>query len=339
MTPEELEELRKKRSDIKKYQCSWPGCSKLSPPLEPAQLFRRGGKYFCPTHAQYHSRGIDQSEDLEEIQKRAGEYRRSQCSWPGCSKLSPPLEPAQIARRGGLYYCPEHAQFRRVILDPSEDLVTIRKRKSDIAKRYFETHPEIKLDLSNRMKRYYELHPEARKIRGDALKKSRPSPDEMSRRFKVLWEDPEYRKKITERARELWSDPEYRKNHSKLMKKCFEDRRWMGSVKYYDGPQYCEKWTPELRERVRAWFGYKCVECGTPQNGQKLSVHHVWYNKKLCCDDSPRFLVALCNTCHSKTSNVRKDKRNELSQHFQDIIDNDYDGRCWYTREEMLAFK
>jgi hypothetical protein len=178
-----------------------------------------------------------------------------------------------------------------------------------------------------------------RQIRGDALRKTKRSPDVKSKRQKELWQDPEYRKRITEACKKQFMNAEDRIRHSKLMIKCFEDRRWMGSVKYYDGPQYCEKWTPELRERVRAWFGYRCVECGISQNGRKLSVHHVWYNKKSCCDDSPRSLVALCNSCHSKTSNVRSDKRKELSQHFQDIIDTDYDGRCWYTPDEMLALK
>jgi hypothetical protein len=39
------------------YRCSWPGCPKVSPPLEPAQLARRGGQYFCPEHAQRHAMG------------------------------------------------------------------------------------------------------------------------------------------------------------------------------------------------------------------------------------------------------------------------------------------
>lgn len=112
---------------------------------------------------------------------------------------------------------------------------------------------------------------------------------------------------------------------------------WYGSVKYYDyiGPQYCEKWTPELRERVRAFFGYKCVECGEPQNGKKLDVHHVYYNKKACCDDTPRALVALCHSCHTKTT---AGNRSYWIEHFQEIIDTEYDGRCWLTKEEYRDF-
>jgi hypothetical protein len=118
-------------------------------------------------------------------------------------------------------------------------------------------------------------------------------------------------------------------------KKRYVDQQWYGSVKYYDGPQYCEKWTENLRERVRAFFDYVCIECGTPQNGKKLSVHHVWYNKKLCCDDTPRSLVPLCGPCHNKTNT----NRDYWSNYFQEIIDTYYNGKCWMSREEFSEFK
>lgn len=108
---------------------------------------------------------------------------------------------------------------------------------------------------------------------------------------------------------------------------------WYGNVKYYDTPQYCEKWTSNLRERVRAFFNYQCAECGTLQNGTKLHIHHVWYNKKLCCDDTPRSLVPLCASCHGKTHNDRE----YWSNHFQEMIDLYYGGKCWLTKEEYKS--
>jgi hypothetical protein len=113
---------------------------------------------------------------------------------------------------------------------------------------------------------------------------------------------------------------------------------WYGNVRYYNGPQYCELWNHDLKERVRAFFGYKCVECGQPQNGRALHVHHVWYNKKACCDDTPRSLVPLCHECHSKTSGNNKNHRKYWSDHFQDIIDNYYGGKCYLTKDEMQAY-
>jgi hypothetical protein len=110
---------------------------------------------------------------------------------------------------------------------------------------------------------------------------------------------------------------------------------WYGNVQESrDSPQYCEKFNADLKERVRAFFGYRCVECGAPQNGKKLDVHHVWYNKKACCDDTPRSLVALCHKCHTKTT---RGDRTYWSNHLQEIINTQYDGRCWLSREEMGA--
>jgi hypothetical protein len=106
---------------------------------------------------------------------------------------------------------------------------------------------------------------------------------------------------------------------------------WYGAVRYREGPQYCEKWTEELKERVRTFFGHRCLLCEQPQNGTALHVHHVWYNKKACCDDTPRSLVPLCNSCHSITTTGDRDYWSNYIQEFLDIY---YDGKCWLTKDE-----
>jgi hypothetical protein len=105
---------------------------------------------------------------------------------------------------------------------------------------------------------------------------------------------------------------------------------WYGNVRYDHRRQYCEKWNANLRERVRAFFNYTCIECGAIQSESKLHVHHVHYNKKLCCDDTPRSLVVLCKSCHAKTNYNRK----YWSSHFQEILDLKYSGKCWITKQE-----
>jgi hypothetical protein len=235
-----------------------------------------------------------------------------------------------------------------------------REKMSDIKKKYYEDHPEEKARLSEARKKYLGENPDA----GDIYRKSigqyyEDNPEarlKASIRTKTRFEDPKESEKLSASLKEYhrehpekgynhsefmknWFSFSERQNQSKRTKKSYIDKQWMGSVKYYDGPQYCEKWTPELRERVRAWFGHCCVECGAPQNGTKLHVHHVWYNKKLCCDDTPRSLVCLCQSCHGKTSAAKGKERDKFSIHFQEIIDTYYEGRCWMTREEMKEFK
>jgi hypothetical protein len=112
---------------------------------------------------------------------------------------------------------------------------------------------------------------------------------------------------------------------------------WYGNVRYYDYPLYCEKFDDEFRERVRAYFGYVCPECGTPQNGRKLAVHHVNYNKNSCCDPAaPRLFIPLCveNGCHNRTNKNRK----QFEKHFTDMIMGYYQGKCYFTQEEMEAY-
>jgi len=109
-------------------------------------------------------------------------------------------------------------------------------------------------------------------------------------------------------------------------------KAWYGGVSYDDSPQYCEKFNAKFKERVRAFRGYMCFECGIPQNGTKLHVHHVHYDKKMCCNGSPRDVVPLCTSCHSKT-NVNRDY---WEDHFTErIYEHDPEGKCFFTKDEF----
>ena len=151
----------------------------------------------------------------------------------------------------------------------------------------------------------------------------------------------------SEEVRKKISDSKKGENHPFYGKRFPEEYRiklveshtdgfWYGAVRYYTNPQYCEKWTANLRERVRAYRDYVCFECGTPQNGHKLHVHHVHYNKGACCDGSPRDLVPLCESCHAKTNT----NRDYWEDHFTEMIYSlDPIGKCFLTKEEMKEFR
>ena len=110
---------------------------------------------------------------------------------------------------------------------------------------------------------------------------------------------------------------------------------WYGAVRYYDGKQYCEKFNHNFRERVRAYFNWICPICGTPQNGKKLSVHHVNYNKKSCCDpEAPRLFIPLCSgDCHLNTNRNRE----KWEGYFTEMLMGYYQGKSYFTIEEMTA--
>jgi len=100
---------------------------------------------------------------------------------------------------------------------------------------------------------------------------------------------------------------------------------WKGGISF---EPYCPLFNREFKERVRKFFGYQCVECESPQNGRKLCVHHVNFNKESCCDKTIPLFVPLCHSCHSKTNG----KRNYWEQHFTKIINEQYGGQCYLPK-------
>jgi hypothetical protein len=105
---------------------------------------------------------------------------------------------------------------------------------------------------------------------------------------------------------------------------------WKGGLSF---EPYCIKFNGEFKERVRAFFGHKCVECGAPQNITKLHVHHVNFNKQSCCDNSIPLFVALCQPCHMKTNHNRA----FWEDWFTEILNTFYGGKSYLSKEEMMV--
>jgi DNA-binding transcriptional regulator GbsR (MarR family) len=131
---------------------------------------------------------------------------------------------------------------------------------------------------------------------------------------------------------------------------------WYGAVKY-EREKYCELWTPELRERIRAYWGDKSVLSGKTkeQNGNiLLSCHHVYYEKKACCEwdedtrgyfthiDGDRFdikgdpnkFVVLTS---AENSMVNRDKKTWI-RFFENLIEVQ-GGKCYFTSDEMQRWQ
>lgn len=102
---------------------------------------------------------------------------------------------------------------------------------------------------------------------------------------------------------------------------------WRGGVSF---EPYCVKFNDEFKERVREFFGRKCAECGVPENGVRLSVHHVNYHKDACCTEgvAPLF-VPLCPGCHSRTHGNRE----FWEARFTSLIVEQYGGQCYLPKQ------
>ena len=103
---------------------------------------------------------------------------------------------------------------------------------------------------------------------------------------------------------------------------------WKGGISYFP---YCIKFNDDLKERVRNFFGRCCYVCGKNEidNGRKLDIHHVNYDKMMCCNDVKPLFVPLCMSCHAKT---QKD-REYWEEFFTVSLEYLTDGQCFIPKE------
>ena len=91
---------------------------------------------------------------------------------------------------------------------------------------------------------------------------------------------------------------------------------WKGGV---SESQYCHKFNERIKEEVREKYERECFSCGKSEenNGRKLDVHHIDFNKEQGCADHKWVLIPLCISCHTKTQSDRK----QSEFHFRTILE------------------
>jgi len=153
---------------------------------------------------------------------------------------------------------------------------------------------------------------------------------EVRAKHKEALSRPEVRDKMRAANTEMLERPEFLARRNAAIKEALNlpevrakvsgpnNWNWKNGASFYP---YCPKFNDAFKERVRAFWGRTCCLCLAPENGQRLSVHHVHANKEACCsEESPRQFVALCASCHSKIGGARKAKAEEYRVHFQEMI-------------------
>ena len=73
---------------------------------------------------------------------------------------------------------------------------------------------------------------------------------------------------------------------------------WQGGISFLP---YCQKFNDKLKKLIRDRDNHTCQLCGVKENGKKLSVHHIHYDKENCYPD----LMGLCLRCNSKVNSNR----------------------------------
>ncbi len=86
---------------------------------------------------------------------------------------------------------------------------------------------------------------------------------------------------------------------------------WKGGSSFLP---YCQKFNIQLREKIRIRDNKTCQLCGKTEieEGKKLSVHHIHYDKENCYPD----LITLCRSCNS----IVNSNRNYWEEHFMKIL-------------------
>jgi hypothetical protein len=134
--------------------------------------------------------------------------------------------------------------------------------------------------------------------------------------------------------------------------------QWTGGPK-----EYCIKFNKDLKNRIIAfWFENNkniCPLCEKPFDNKTPHCHHSYYDKKACClisDDgkyfsnlgikgsektfeiigNPNKFVPMHSKCHLKTNN--KSKRVFYARKFETTINEKFDGKSYYTKEEYKKF-
>lgn len=102
---------------------------------------------------------------------------------------------------------------------------------------------------------------------------------------------------------------------------------WKGGVSF---EPYCPKFNDEFKERCREFWSRKCVMSGISEkeNGQRLSVHHVTYDKKTCCNDALPLFVPVSKKWNSKFNTNRKYWHEMLTNYIMIY----FDGQCYLEK-------
>lgn len=102
---------------------------------------------------------------------------------------------------------------------------------------------------------------------------------------------------------------------------------WKGGISY---EPYCMLFNAEFKKRVRDFWNNTCIECGKTEkeNGKKLCVHHVNFDKQTCCNDNKPLFVVLCASCHSKTNSNRE----YWEKKYTKFINEEHGGQCYLPK-------
>ncbi len=97
-----------------------------------------------------------------------------------------------------------------------------------------------------------------------------------------------------------------------------ETPNWKDGLSY---EPYTSEFDNQLKELIRLRDGYKCQKCGMSEieNMEKLTCHHIDYDKKNC---KPNNLISLCRNCNGNVNGNRQKWTKYFNRKVKKIMDS-----------------
>ena len=149
--------------------------------------------------------------------------------------------------------------------------------------------------------------PEVReKIRQTLLEHvvSEETRQKIRKKIKVMMQRPGVKENLRQKALKQFENGMPEKTRKKIGKSIEGEQHWnwQGGKSF---EPYGLEFNEDLKEVIRNRDRRKCQLCEKTEleNKEKLSVHHIDYDKQ---NNNPNNLISLCRKCHTKTSFSRK---------------------------------
>lgn len=251
----------------------------------------------------------------------------------GCGELREDVDKRGRSRKYILYHLKHSEETRKKIGNISKGRTVseeTRKKMSDSSKGIIFSD-ETRKKMSDVAKG--KIISKEQRIKTSKSLKGRTASEETCKKMSDAMKDKKHTKESRDKMSAIRKGMVFSKEHCKNISKSKSGKNnpnWNNGSSF---TPYCPKFKDEFKERVREYFNRECFNCDKSEvdDGRKLSVHHIRYDKMTCCNDTKPLFVPLCKSCHSKTNNNREYWGTKLTSKLMECNG----GKCYYTIDEI----
>lgn len=201
-----------------------------------------------------------------------------------------------------------------------------RTKQSEVRKRNSIIHPEYDEYHSKKMIEYYEKHPEVK--------------EQISNRMKQLWQDPDYAEKASQLMRKYWDDDNNRIQQSLMMKEIWKDPNVrdarLGGIKEWTSNPDNHNLRSEISKSNWNKPGYR-----EAQVNRNVGSGNPMYGVHRYGVDSPKFIPVYCIELNKIFWGAKQAERelrikgSDIAQCCKKVVGHNSAGKHPTTREKL----